>query len=263
MICVLLLASLGFKVVVQSTKGVGVCLTPKTASSTLLRYLLQTEVGVPTTGSTILTPTKNVSIYNVQHFPPPLKGYNQPAKGRFELPPVMFVMFRDPWVRLLSGFRSKFVGKCKGNATCFKRNYIHATNPRSPHNSLVQYFHAVLATPVQKVDLHFRLQTYQCLATWLITSSVLLDIDNPYARFVLGAALNHSTETIGQFGDKAHWSKGTVYKVPGVLLLQLSAVLAPDYTALVTKLDRLSPLRNVQANATYVVNTGDNTFFVV
>jgi hypothetical protein len=186
MIRVSLLLVFGFKVVVQSNKGVGVCLTPKLASSTLLKYLLETEAGAPINGYRYLTSVgAAASIYDVKRFPEPLHGFEHPSYGQLELPPVMFVLFRDPWVRLLSGFRSKMLGSCNGNATCFKHKYVKATNPNSKHNALVQYFNAVLNTPPQKLNFHFKLQTYQCLTEWLTTSSVLLDIENPYSKFVI------------------------------------------------------------------------------
>ena len=45
--------------------------------------------------------------------------------------PRLFSLVRSPWERVMSAFKSKFVGVCKGDPACFKQtymaNYGHAT----------------------------------------------------------------------------------------------------------------------------------------
>jgi len=241
---IIALAITGGNVVVQTNKRVGVCLTPKIASSIILDYLLWFEVGppaackfnpihIPAARSECIMPGKS-NRYRVKNFPLPLRGLSIQA---YKTRPVdqTLILYRDPWIRLISGFRSKVAGMCNFNATCVKLTYISTMSLSNKQNLLMRYFSGVKKLwHHKKFNPHFSPQTDMCLSL-NIPNSTYINIDNVKSLDTISEALGHfgnaSTSALFHPYDWTRY-KDRCYPITKQLLIQVMEMLEIDYQTL-------------------------------
>lgn len=157
------------------------CITPKLACSTITDYILWSVVGPPIACDygpshaidyKAKCPSAHTKTrYDLANFPEPLALKQGKRSG------THVIVYRDPWKRLLSGYRSKFMSACHSNRTCF-RHYIKDITMDERHTNLEAYFISVVMTPNHRLDLHFRPQYQQCMGQGKRQrNAVLLNID--------------------------------------------------------------------------------------
>lgn len=259
-----------------------VCLTPKLASSQVLDFLHYFVGGFPAgckylpRGFLDCPPVPRstlLSRYHVYHQVGPLMiskldypsvENNQTRLSILKHFDTIAVIYRDPWNRLLSAFRDKFVKDCNSDPEKFQRKWLPEYSLDASKDELVRYFEAVLAADPAHLDGHFNIQSSMCLHQRIIGNPTFKLIGVP-----METGLNKITDLFGyggnfsfykMFGHGPRPTSGILHEVPAGLLGRVYSFLIPDYETLCnlfsTCYPRISEFTNMRPDESVLVETG-------
>mmetsp|Transcript_18297 Transcript_18297/g.58423 ORF Transcript_18297/g.58423 Transcript_18297/m.58423 type:complete len:295 (+) Transcript_18297:581-1465(+) len=226
----------------QTEKHVLLCLTPKVACSEVLDYLRWFEVGpplacafepyhVPSARETCSNNVSGTYSTHSRYTRLPLGPLRPMSLGDAGNQTVHhnLLLYRDPWIRLCSGFRSKMIGLCKMDVSCFRKFYMPHISMDSNRSVLERYFDAVVHS--NHLDRHFRPQAMQCLKNPKPFENILttpIDIDNPDSLDQIGVILGHQGFT-SVMGRGYSWPNRYCSTIQTSLMARISKFLSLDY----------------------------------
>ena len=251
------------RVIWHAKRNSGVCLTAKLAISEILDYVRYSVLGVP--AACEYAPER---VDGAEHA---CRAHNATwgSKSRYAMdgsPPLQFlplnsllktmdspngtlvVPYRDPWTRLLSGYRSKMYGDhgCRAAAVnadqaarCFKGSWMPWFSLDESQNLLSRYLDATTQWwHEDDINEHFRTQSRQCLASAALKKArmrvVPARLDEPRALNAVSDAVAPDRPFVGAMLGAYEWPSDDASLCRPVqpwVFAQALSYLRPDYEA--------------------------------
>lgn len=251
------------RVIWHEKRDAGVCLTAKLAISEILDYVRYSVLGVP--AACEYAPER---VDGAEHACR-VHGATWGSKSRYattDAPPLRFlslnsllkkmdaanrtlvVPYRDPWTRLLSGYRSKMYGEagCRaanvsaGQASrCFKSTWVPWFSLDESQNLLSRYLDAATQWwHEDEINEHFRTQSRQCLASAALKKARLrvvpARLEEPHALNAVSDAVAPYRPFVGAVQGAYEWPRDDASLCMPVrpwVFAQALHYLRPDYEA--------------------------------